>query len=43
MPTLVSLVRQAYEYSCGAAALASCRREPELYPLLNTDEDGTSG
>lgn len=51
MPTLVPLVRQAYEYSCGAAALASCLyywgvwggREPELYPLLNTDEEGTSG
>lgn len=47
----VPIVRQAYEYSCGAASLASCLyhwevwdgREPELYPLLNTTEDGTSG
>lgn len=46
----VPLVRQAYEYSCGAASLASCLyywgvwngREPELYPLLGTDCDGTS-
>ena len=51
MPILVPLVRQAYDYSCGAAALASCLyywgvwdgREPELYPLLNTDTEGTSG
>ncbi len=51
MPTYVPLVRQAYDYSCGAAALASCLyywgvwdgREPELYPLLNTDSEGTSG
>lgn len=47
----VPLVRQAYDYSCGPAALASCLyywgvwdgREPELYSLLNTDEEGTSG
>lgn len=51
MATYVPLVRQAYDYSCGAAALASCLyywgvwigREPELYPLLNTTENGTSG
>ena len=51
MPTYVPLVRQAYDYSCGAAALASCLyywgiwngRETELYPLLNTSESGTSG
>lgn len=51
MTTYVPLVRQAYDYSCGAAALASCLyywgiwtgREPELYPLLGTNEDGTSG
>lgn len=51
MTTRVPLVRQAYDYSCGAASLASCLyywgvwtgREPELYPLLGTDEDGTSG
>lgn len=51
MPTYTPLVRQAYDYSCGAAALASCLyywgvwtgREPELYPLLGTDEEGTSG
>jgi len=51
MPTYVPLVRQAYDYSCGAASLASCLyywgvwsgREPELYPLLGTNCDGTSG
>lgn len=51
MPTYVPLVRQAFDYSCGAAALASCLyywgvwegRETELYPLLNTDSEGTSG
>ena len=51
MPIYLPLVRQAYDYSCGAAALASCLyywgvwggREPELYSLLNTDEEGTSG
>lgn len=51
MATLVPLVRQAYDYSCGAAALASCLyywgvwggREPELYPWLQTTEYGTSG
>lgn len=51
MTVLVPLVRQAYDYSCGAASLASCLyywgvwsgREPELYHLLGTDEDGTSG
>lgn len=51
MPTAVPLVRQAYDYSCGPASLASCLyywgvwsgREPELYPLLDTDNDGTSG
>ncbi len=49
MPTYVPLVRQAYDYSCGAASLASCLyywgvwtgREPELYPLLGTTCDGT--
>jgi len=49
--TLVPLVRQAYDYSCGAAALASCLyywgvwggREPELYPLIGTTTDGTPG
>jgi predicted double-glycine peptidase len=47
----VPLVRQAYEYSCGAASLASCLyywkvwdgREPQLYPALETDDEGTSG
>jgi predicted double-glycine peptidase len=47
----VPIVRQAYEYSCGAASLASCLyywgvwdgREPQLYSLLGTNEDGTSG
>lgn len=51
MATLVPLVRQAYDYSCGAAALASCLyywgvwtgREPELYNALGTNENGTSG
>lgn len=51
MPTHVPMVRQAYDYSCGAAALASCLyywkawdgREPELYQLLDTDIEGTSG
>jgi len=51
MPTYTPLVRQAYDYSCGAAALASCLyywgvwsgREPELYSLLDTDTEGTSG
>ena len=51
MPTYVPLVRQAYDYSCGAASLASCLyywgvwtgREPELYSLLDTDTEGTSG
>jgi predicted double-glycine peptidase len=51
MPTYVPLVRQAYDYSCGAASLASCLyywgvwggREPELYPLLGTNCDGTLG
>lgn len=51
MPTYVPLVRQAYDYSCGAAALASCLyywgvwggRETELYSLLDTNEEGTSG
>lgn len=51
MPTYVPMVRQAYDYSCGAAALASCLyywkvwdgREPELYQLLDTDIEGTSG
>lgn len=46
----VPLVRQAYDYSCGAASLASCLyywgvwtgREPELYSLLGTNEEGTS-
>lgn len=47
----VPLVRQAYDYSCGAASLASCLyywgvwdgREPELYDLLDTTCEGTSG
>lgn len=51
MGTLVPLVRQSYDYSCGAAALASCLyywgvwngREPELYFALGTNEAGTSG
>ena len=51
MATYTPLVRQAYEYSCGAAALASCLyywgvwggREPELYTALGTTEEGTSG
>lgn len=51
MPTYVPFVRQAYDYSCGAASLASCLyywgvwggREPELYGLLDTDCEGTSG
>lgn len=51
MPTYVPLVRQAYDYSCGAAALASCLyywgiwsgRETELYSLLGTNIEGTSG
>lgn len=50
-PILVPLVRQAYDYSCGAACLASCLyywgvwdgRETELYPLLNTTHEGTKG
>lgn len=51
MPTFTPLVRQATDFSCGPAALASCLyywgvwdgRESELYPLLNTDCEGTSG
>jgi predicted double-glycine peptidase len=51
MATYVPLVRQSYEYSCGAASLASCLyywgvwsgREPELYSLLKTTTDGTLG
>ncbi len=51
MPTYVPLVRQAYDYSCGAASLASCLyywgvwtgREPELYPELGTTCEGTLG
>jgi predicted double-glycine peptidase len=47
----VPLVRQAFDYSCGAASLASCLyywgvwdgREPELYGLIGTDSEGTSG
>lgn len=47
----VPIVRQAYDYSCGAASLASCLyywgvwegREPELYEPLGTDDEGTSG
>jgi predicted double-glycine peptidase len=50
-PIYVPLVRQAYEYSCGAASLASCLyywnvwdgREPQLYPLCGTTYYGTSG
>ena len=44
-------IRQAYDYSCGAACLASVLhywgvwdgREPELYPLCGTTCEGTSG
>jgi predicted double-glycine peptidase len=47
--TYTPLVRQAYEYSCGAAALASCLyywgvftgRETELYQQLGTTTEGT--
>jgi len=47
----VPLVRQSYEYSCGAACLASVLyywgvwdgREPELYPLCGTTWNGTPG
>lgn len=46
----VPLVRQAYEYSCGAASLASCLyywgkwdgREPELYNRCGTTDQGTA-
>lgn len=45
----VPLVRQSYDYSCGAACLAACLyywgawdgREPELYQQLGTTCDGT--
>ena len=45
------LVRQSYDYSCGAASLASVLyywdvwdgREPELYLTLGTCNDGTPG
>lgn len=51
MSTYTPLVRQCYDYSCGAASLASCLyywgvwsgREPELFPLLGTTEAGTCG
>jgi predicted double-glycine peptidase len=51
MPTYVPLVRQAFDYSCGAAALASCLyywgvfggRETELYESLETTCEGTIG
>lgn len=47
----VPLVRQSFDYSCGAAALASILyywgvwdgREPELYRDLGTCNDGTPG
>jgi uncharacterized protein len=50
MPTYTPLVRQATDFSCGPAALASCLyywgvwdgRESELYPLLGTTCDGTN-
>lgn len=49
--TYTPLVRQAYDYSCGAASLASCLyywgvwtgREPELYSTLGTTCEGTCG
>lgn len=51
--TLLSLplVRQSFDYSCGAASLASVLyywgvwdgREPELYGSLGTNCEGTSG
>lgn len=48
--TYTPLVRQAYDYSCGAAALASCLyywgvwtgRETELYSMLGTTCEGTT-
>lgn len=51
MSTYTPLVRQANDFSCGAAALASCLyywgvwdgRETELYHDLGTTCDGTSG
>jgi predicted double-glycine peptidase len=51
MSTYTPLVRQAFDYSCGAASLASCLyywgvwtgREPELYPTLGTSCEGTCG
>lgn len=51
MSTFTPLVRQATDFSCGPAALASCLyywgvfdgREDELYPLLGTTCEGTSG
>ena len=51
MPTYTPLVRQANDFSCGAAALASCLyywgvwdgRETELYQDLGTTCDGTTG
>ncbi len=50
-PVYVPLTRQAFDYSCGAASLASCLyywgvwdgREPQLYDLIGTDSEGTSG
>lgn len=47
----IPLVRQSQDYSCGAASLASVfyywgvwdGREPELFPLLDTNEEGTGG
>lgn len=51
MSTYTPLVRQAFDYSCGAASLASCLyywgvwtgRETELYPVLGTTCEGTCG
>lgn len=48
--TYTPLVRQAFDYSCGAAALASCLyywgvftgRETELYGVLGTTCEGTT-
>jgi predicted double-glycine peptidase len=47
----VPIIEQATDYSCGAACLASVLRywgvwsgpEDQLYPLLGTTEEGTSG
>lgn len=50
-PLNIPMVRQSYDYSCGAACVASLLyywgvwegREPELYEALGTTEQGTSG